>query len=205
VGKSVPAQGPAKRFAFVRSYDDKPKRWLFEVLKSQGMNPNQLVTFLSDGGETVRDLPAPQAEHLLDWFHITMRLTVRGQTAKGMRGVEQQSLLSQMESELESLKWHLWNGNVRPALDIVEGLKILLAGNDLAEARAKLLKALQEFGRYIAANQDCSLDCGDRFSNDETITTAFVESAINQVVSQRMVKQRRWSRRGAHLLLRART
>lgn len=208
VGKSVPAQGPAKRFAFVHTYDDKPKRRLFEVLKSQGMNPNQLVTFLSDGGETVRNLPAylnPQAEHLLDWFHISMRLTVMGQTAKGMAGVEGPPLISQVTRELESLKWHLWNGNVRPALEIVEGLKVLLAGSNLAEARAKLLKALKEFGRYIAANQDCIPDYGDRFRNDETITTAFVESAVNQVVSQRMVKQMRWSQRGAHLLLQVRT
>ncbi len=208
VGKSVPAQGPAKRFAFVHTYDDKPKRRLFEVLKSQGMNPNQLVTFLSDGGETVRNLPAylnPQAEHLLDWFHITMRLTVMGQTAKGMTGIEAPPLVTQVASELESLKWHLWNGNVRPALEIIEGLKILLAGDDLAEARTKLLKALREFGRYIAANRDCIPDYGDRFRNDETITTAFVESAVNQVVSQRMVKQMRWSQRGAHLLLQVRT
>ena len=37
---------------------------------------NQAVTFLSDGGDTVRDLQMylnPQAEHLLDWFHISMR------------------------------------------------------------------------------------------------------------------------------------
>jgi hypothetical protein len=26
----------------------------------------------------------PQAEHLLDWFHLTMRLTVLTQTAKGL-------------------------------------------------------------------------------------------------------------------------
>jgi hypothetical protein len=26
----------------------------------------------------------PQAEHLLDWFHLTMRLTVLNQTAKGL-------------------------------------------------------------------------------------------------------------------------
>jgi hypothetical protein len=134
-----------------------------------------------------------------------MRLTVMGQTAKGMVGVERPSLVSQVESELESLKWHLWNRNVRPAQEIVEGLKILLAGDNLAEARVKLLKALKEFGRYIAANQDCIPDYGDRFRNDETITTAFVESAINQVVSQRMVKQMRWSQRGAHLLLQVRT
>ena len=39
-------------------------------LTSQGMQMNQQVTFLSDGGETVRELQRylnPNAEHLLDW------------------------------------------------------------------------------------------------------------------------------------------
>ena len=43
---------------------------------------NQQVTFLSDGGDNVRELQLylnPQAEHLLDWFHITMRITVMKQ------------------------------------------------------------------------------------------------------------------------------
>jgi hypothetical protein len=41
----------------------------------------------------------------------------------------------------------------------------------------------------------------------ETITTAFVESTINQVVSKRFVKkqQMQWTPRGAHLLLQTRT
>jgi hypothetical protein len=46
------------------------------------------VVFLTDGDEDVRDLPLymnPQAEHYLDWFHITMRLTVLLQMAKGLR------------------------------------------------------------------------------------------------------------------------
>ena len=40
-----------------------------------------------------------------------------------------------------------------------------------------------------------------------TISSAFVESAVNQVISKRMVKkqQMRWSKRGAHLLLQVRT
>ena len=40
---------------------------------------NQQSTSLSDGGDTVRELQlylSPQAEHLLDWFHVSMRLTV---------------------------------------------------------------------------------------------------------------------------------
>jgi hypothetical protein len=39
------------------------------------------------------------------------------------------------------------------------------------------------------------------------ISTAFTESAVNQVISKRMVKkqQMRWTPRGAHLLLQIRT
>jgi hypothetical protein len=55
--KSMPAAGPPKCFGFVQTYDRKPKRRLFEVLKSQGMAMNQQVVFLTDGGEDVRDLP----------------------------------------------------------------------------------------------------------------------------------------------------
>lgn len=49
---------------------------------------NQQVTFLSDGGDTVRYLQLylnPQAEHLLDWFHVTMRITVMNQMSKGVK------------------------------------------------------------------------------------------------------------------------
>jgi hypothetical protein len=59
----------SKCFGFVQIYDAKPKRRLFEVLKSQGHQMNQQITFLSDGGDTVRDLQLylnPQAEHILD-------------------------------------------------------------------------------------------------------------------------------------------
>jgi hypothetical protein len=77
-GKVIPAPGRATCFGYVQTYDTKPKRRLFEVLKAQGMAANQQVTFLTDGGEDIRDLPCnlnAQAEHLLDWFHITMRIS----------------------------------------------------------------------------------------------------------------------------------
>jgi len=76
VGKSITTEGEKKCFGFVHDYDDKPKRRLFELLKSQGLQMNQTITFLSDGGDTVRDLQfyhTPFSEHVLDWFHITMR------------------------------------------------------------------------------------------------------------------------------------
>ncbi len=86
-GKAVPAEGRARCFGFVQTYDAKPRRRLYELLQAQGMQLNQQVTFLTDGGDDVRDLPMylnPGSEHLLDWFHITMRLTVLTQMAKGL-------------------------------------------------------------------------------------------------------------------------
>jgi len=41
----------------VQTYDEKPKRRLYELLRSQGMQDNQQVVFLTDGGEDVRDIP----------------------------------------------------------------------------------------------------------------------------------------------------
>jgi hypothetical protein len=70
-----------------RAYDSKPKRRLFELMKSQGLQANQQVTFLSDGADDVRELPlylSPESEHWLDWFHVAMRLRVMGQLAKGL-------------------------------------------------------------------------------------------------------------------------
>ena len=48
---------------------------------------------------------------------------------------------------------------------------------------------------------------GDRYRHGEAISAAFVESAVNQVISKRYVKkqQMRWTERGAHLLLQVRT
>lgn len=56
----------AKCFGFVQTYDEKPRRHLWELLKSQGMQENQQVVFLSDGGDTVRQLQEylhPCSEH----------------------------------------------------------------------------------------------------------------------------------------------
>jgi hypothetical protein len=44
----------AKCFGYVQTYDEKPRRRLWELMKSQGLQDNQQVVFMSDGGEDVR-------------------------------------------------------------------------------------------------------------------------------------------------------
>jgi hypothetical protein len=70
----------------VQTVDEKPRARLVDTLRRQGMQPHQQIVFLSDGAETLRRLQqdiAPEAEHVLDWFHVTMRLTILRQMIKG--------------------------------------------------------------------------------------------------------------------------
>ena len=172
------------------------------------MQPNQQVDFLSDGGEDVRNVQLylnPQAEHLLDWFHLTMRLTVLNQTAKGLpesvgEGEDRYELRTGVIKDLERIKWYLWHGNVFQALNELQSLEMDLdaaAFESKNENSQKLLKGVEELHTYVERNQEFVPNYGERYRNGERIASGFVESAINQVVSKRMVKKQQmgWSQR----------
>jgi len=220
VGKSVPTERPAKCFGMVQTYDKKPKRRLFDVLSSQGMQMNQDVFFMSDGEKTVRDLQLylnPRAKHVLDWFHITMRLTVLGQFLKGLRHAKLEEdaapltvegIVDDMDRALASTKWNLWHG--RPERALEEFLDVEMLMYNFAETYPKfkaLEKLVHEFQRYIENNQHMVIDYGERYREGLVISTAFVESLVNSLLGKRFTKkqQMQWTHRGAHLLLQTRT
>jgi len=232
-GKSIlsfrrddPQEAPpsSKCFALVQSFDKKPKRRLFDLLQSQGMQPNQQVTFFSDGGDSVRKIPEylhPDSEHILDWFHLTMRITVLQQCARGLHkrhGTETSPQEQSLERRLESVKHYLWHGNSAMALerlrDVEEALESWNGDEDGdkrvrsdSDSAARMLKYVRELDTYIAGSAGFIVNYGERYRNGERISTGFVESAVNQVVSKRLVKkqQMQWTPRGAHLLLQVRT
>ena len=55
-------------------------------------------------------------------------------------------------------------------------------------------------------NAGSIINYGERYRYGERISTGFVESTVNQVISKRFCKkqQMQWSKRGAHLLLQTR-
>jgi hypothetical protein len=71
----------------------------------------------------------------------------------------------------------------------------------------KLLKAVEEFHTYIQNNGGFIPNYGERYRAGERISTGFVESTVNQVISKRFCKKQQmaWTPRGAHLLLQIRT
>ncbi|WP_018431432.1 ISKra4-like element ISUnCu7 family transposase [Hoeflea sp. 108] len=210
VGKSIPEDRKNRYFGLVQSHDDKPRRRLREVLREQGFQMNQDITFLTDGGDSVRNMAvamSPCAEHVLDWFHITMRLTVLGQYAKGLAH-HNPSEAEDTARELKRIKGYLWNGNRRQALPCIEWL---IDDLDAVETDYPSMKAFRkaagEFNTYIANNAGMIPNYAERRRYGERVSTAFVESTVNVVVGKRFSKlqQMRWSKEGAHLMLQTRT
>ena len=106
------------------------------------------------------------------------------------------------------MKHYLWHGNVEKAL---ECLGLVLSDLDVPRRRfpavAKLNRGVIEFDTNIRNNRKFIPNFGERYRQGDTISTAFVESTINQVVSKRFVKrqQMQWTQKGGHLLLQTRT
>jgi hypothetical protein len=170
---------------------------------------NQEITFLSDGDDKLRELQlemSPKATHILDWFHLSMKLTVLGQYGKGL--VQCDPVLGkEIRDQIERLKWSLWHGQVDKALGKLNDLERSIEPFNETYARfSRLIKALSELRTYIVNNRHLMPNYGERYHNGEAIATGFVESTVNEVVSKRFCKkqQMQWSKEGAHLLLQTR-
>ncbi|TIO80079.1 MAG: ISKra4 family transposase, partial [Mesorhizobium sp.] len=57
----------------------------------------------------------PNAEHVLDYFHITMRITVLQQMARGLPPPLSAAAPAAVAT-LESVRHYLWHGNVAERL-----------------------------------------------------------------------------------------
>ena len=210
VGKSMAAGRDDRYFGLVRSQDEQPGRRFREVLRSQGLPVIQPVTMLTDGGDSVHALAgelSPGAVHIIDWFHIAMRLTGMDQYAKGLAHHNPVEALA-LRHRLERIKWRLWHGDDEEAVIRAQALAADVAALNTAYPGLKrLIKAAAGLATYIANNAASIVNYSRRWDNGERISTAFVESTVNLVVSRRFAKkqQMQWSKKGAHLLLQTRT
>jgi hypothetical protein len=165
---------------------------------------------MTDGGDEVLALAeriSPCSEHVLDWFHITMRITVLRQFAQGLVHHDKDAETEALD-ELRRIKWFLWHGNTYHAREAIDNLVLDLEALDSRYSNLRRFRtAMREFQVYIASNEASMINYGERYRSCERISSAFVEATVNAVVSKRFAKkqQMQWSRRGAHLLLQTRT
>ncbi|MHB1952429.1 MAG: ISKra4 family transposase, partial [Sulfobacillus sp.] len=171
------------------------------VLRHCGVNEATLVTVLTDGDAGLRAIHqqvAPHADHILDWFHISMRFTNLQQLAKGINAIVDGGTRSHALAEIDRAKWRLWNGLAeRGIVGLVHlGQWVRAPCFEPIPSLKKLAHTLLETIRYLELNADSMPYYGKRYRAGQRISTGFVESAVNEIVAKRMVKkqQMRWNR-----------
>jgi hypothetical protein len=91
----------------------------------------------------------------------------------------------QILETIERIKHYLWHGNVFQALQHIEFLQMDV---DCIEDRTAKLEKLEQgvadFLAYIQNNRAYIPNYGERYRHNETISTGFVESTVNQEVLQ---------------------
>jgi len=170
------------------------------------------VTVISDGAEILKRLPHAMPKptnHIIDWFHIAMKIQPMQQIADHIARSQPEGALSTIDTEIRAVKWRLWHGRVDYA---IRGMEQLLARlketqqeNGFSTVRLHSLGA--QLLTYMRSNRSGMINYGKRYRSGLRVATTLAESAVNSLVSKRMVKkqQMRWSRHGAHMLMQVRT
>ncbi len=180
------------------------------ALKRLGYQGKGDMTVISDGGDCLKRLKSalPQpAEHILDWFHIAMKLRPIEQTADWLARRLPLDEAKEIVEDVAAVRWRLWNGQTDRALDLTGHL---FHDNKSAErGRAAILQlrsGLLNLRTYFEQNRRSIANYGARYREGKRIASTAAEAGVNNLVARRMVKkqQMRWSERGANLLLQVR-
>nr|MDW3664002.1 ISKra4 family transposase [Paraburkholderia terrae] len=115
---------------------------------------------------------------VLDWYHLTRRLTVLGNVinskdAAGQLRSREQDRISEW---VESIKWRLWHGRPAKAIARLDALLNILDRPALADKTVvtRVRKLATDLRRYLNNNSDSLPDYGRRYRAGERISTAFV-------------------------------
>ena len=167
------------------------------------------ATILTDGDTSLRRMVGPM-NHILDWFHVGMKFQVLTQTARGLP-MNLGSTRDWILKAIKSAKWHLWHGHQNRSLQLLDLVHRATFMTFVVKADPSVngivRKRTGDLLAFLGSNVD-SLPCyRSRYQLGLPIASSPVESAVNQVVSRRMVKklQMRWTKRGAQRLLQVRT
>jgi hypothetical protein len=199
-GKVIDSEGRVRRFAFPRN-GGAVEQFALALVRG-GVRCGTPATVLSDGNEGLRNLQRrvlPKATAVLDWFHIAMRFEHALQTATGLGAGTVDALVGMTaHRDIEHAKWRLWHGRWKGCLIKLAGI---LRWTEAARFRdiegiRPLRQHLHDLTAYLEANRSGLVNFGARWRHGEPISTAFVESATNEIVARRMIKkqQMRWNR-----------
>ena len=190
------------------------------VLHELGATPATPVTILSDGADGSRSVGEAASvgptRHVLDWFHLSMRIQHVAQTVEGWpdnTAEDRQEGAHLADVVDQHIRWRLWHGQVQRALDLIGDTIGPLeatatnATSPVAAPAGKVAAVLRALETYVSGQSDIIIDYATARRCEQPISTATTESTVQQPLHRRMNanQQMRWSPRGAHLMLKVRT
>ena len=210
-GKVIDAEGNQSRFAFARNSPAIASGTFKQALAVAGVTTDTPATVLCDGDPGLWRLQRkalPNATIVLDWWHVAVRFEHALQTAHGL-ATGDAKLAAEAVRGLERAKWRLWHGRWPGCRRKLAALR--------RWARRPSIRGISGIGRleyhagellaYLERNQGALVHYAARRRNGEPISTAFVESAVNEIIAKRMNKkqQMRWNRATVQPFLDVRT
>ena len=212
-GKVIDVDGAQHRFAFARNGQAASAEAFAQALTAAGVHADTPATVLCDGDAGLWRLQRealPAATVVLDWWHVAIRFEHALQTARGLgAGAANADLANDAVRNLERAKWRLWHGRWTGCRRKLAGLFRWTKCKHLREIAGidRLQRHISELLGYLERNQDMLVHYAARRRRGQPISTAFVESAVNEIVAKRMNKkqQMRWNRTTVQHFLDVRT
>ena len=120
-----------RRFGMVVNATASPRQRMREELSAFGWRPGRLLTVISDGEPAlpnlIRNAVGGDVKHILDWWHISMRVRHVEVAVQGLvqtDGFSGQRVL--FDQPVTSLRWWLWHGRTRVAETYLKGLSLIV-------------------------------------------------------------------------------
>src|SRR5271163_4465408 len=210
-GKVISTEGNQSRFAFARNSSTIASGAFKQALAMAGVTADTPATVLSDGDAGLWRLQRealPNATVVLDWWHAAVRFEHALQAARGL-GATDAHLAAEAVRGLERAKWRLWHGRWPGCQRKLAALCRWARRTSICSVAGigRLEHHVGELLAYLERNQGALVHYAARRRNGELISTAFVESSVNEIIAKRMNKkqQMRWNRATVQPFLDVRT
>jgi hypothetical protein len=212
-GKVIDADGNQSRFAFARNSPTIASDAFQQTLTAAGVQADTPATVLCDGDAGLWRLQRealPEATVVLDWWHAAVRFVHALQAARGLgAGTANTHLVDEAVRGLERAKWRLWHGRWPGCRRKLAALCRWTQRKHVRDVIGigPLQRHVRELLGYLERNEGALVHYAARRRCREPISTAFVESAVNEIVAKRMNKkqQMRWNRATVQPFLEVRT
>jgi hypothetical protein len=141
----------------------------------------------------------PGAAVVLDWWHAAVRFEHALQAARGLgANTAEASLAAPAVRGLERAKWRLWHGRWPGCRRRLAALSRWMQRRPMRDVAGvdKVRQYIADLLGYLERNEVALVHYAARRRQGKPIATSFVESAVDEIISWRMVKaqQMRWSR-----------